>query len=202
MKWGNWLVGGCCTIFVLVIVTPTGVYEGISKLSAGKDAAAWVQAVGSIIAILAAVAVAAYQNHHENKRRSREINTAMYIRMQAAMWASDMAVAAIASVPGALQNDEQLPALAEFGFPQHTFDDAAATIDRLPLHEYESAEVAVALSLLRTLIRGSQERAKILVELLRNGNSITEIMWEDLEERIEDALKHRDLIHAIGTPTA
>ena len=55
MKWGNWLIGACCALFVAVIVTPTGVYEGVWKLTNGKDAAAWVQAVGSIVAIFTSV---------------------------------------------------------------------------------------------------------------------------------------------------
>lgn len=55
MKWSNWLIGACCALFVAVIVTPTGVYEGVWKLATGKDAAAWVQAIGSIVAIFASV---------------------------------------------------------------------------------------------------------------------------------------------------
>lgn len=43
MKWGNWLIGACCALFVAVIATPTGVYEGVWRLATGKDAAAWVQ---------------------------------------------------------------------------------------------------------------------------------------------------------------
>jgi hypothetical protein len=61
MKWGNWLIGACCALFVAVIVTPTGLYDGVWKLATGKDAAAWAQAIGSFLAVMAAIAVAVWE---------------------------------------------------------------------------------------------------------------------------------------------
>lgn len=51
MKWGNWLIGACCALFVAVIVTPTGVYEGVWKLAKGDNAADWAQFFGTMIAL-------------------------------------------------------------------------------------------------------------------------------------------------------
>ena len=71
MKWGNWLIGACCALFVAVIVTPTGFYEGVWRLATGKDAAAWVQAYGSIGAIVTSV-MAAWWLQNREKRIDRE----------------------------------------------------------------------------------------------------------------------------------
>lgn len=200
MKWGNWLIGACCALFVVVIVTPTGVYEGVWKLATGKDAAAWVQAIGSVAAILAAVAIAAYQNSREEWRRQQAIRTAMFIRNQAAMWISDLALTAVRFVPETLENEKQIPALLEFGFPKHTFEEAVAAIEGLPLHEYEVPQVAVALTLLKTLVRGAEQRADLIVARLRQDEEISKEIWLDLRQRVVDARKQRDFIHALGNP--
>jgi hypothetical protein len=195
INWGNWLIGGCCALFIAVIVTPTGVYVGAWKLMCGRDAAAWVQAIGSIAAILTAVGVAAYQNHSEVARRRIERNTATFIRVSAAMWAADMAAAAVSNVPTVLRSADKLPAIIEFGFPAHTFEDAAANIDRLPFHEFEVAEIAIKLAVLRLLVRGTQERAGIVTNLLRRGDEITDAMWKDLDSRSRDAVEQCNFIH-------
>jgi hypothetical protein len=198
VRWGNWLIGACCALFVAVIVTPTGVYEGVWKLATGKDAAAWVQAIGSILAIFAAIGVAAYQNAREEKRRVMATERAANVRMQAATWAAELALAAVGTVPLVLREKDQRPVLAEFGFPRHTFDDAGETIDRLPLHEFEVPEVAVALVVLRTLVRGTSERAKHIQQRLKDGQPITFAIWRDLIQRAKDARAQRDQIYALA----
>lgn len=60
MRRGELLIWLCCTLFVGVMLTPTGLYVGMWKLATGKDAAAWVQAVGSIVAVFSSAAIAIY----------------------------------------------------------------------------------------------------------------------------------------------
>lgn len=71
MQLGNLLIAACCTLYVAVLLAPTGVYSGIWRLTNGKDAAAWVQAVGSVLAIFVAIAIAAWQNY-QTRRDARE----------------------------------------------------------------------------------------------------------------------------------
>ncbi len=72
MRRENLLIWSCCALFVGVTVTPTGVYTGMWKLAASKDAAAWVQAFGSIIAIFASAAIAIYVDQRAAARLRRE----------------------------------------------------------------------------------------------------------------------------------
>lgn len=53
MKWGNWIIGACCALFVTVAIIPTGMYGRGWDILSGPDAAAWVQAIGSVAAIVA-----------------------------------------------------------------------------------------------------------------------------------------------------
>lgn len=70
MKWRNWLIGACCMLFVAVIVTPTGLYSAIGQIASGPDAPDWVQAVGSVAAIIGAWLLGTRQFAHERKLES------------------------------------------------------------------------------------------------------------------------------------
>ena len=64
-SWIDWVVGSVCALLVLAAIT--ALYPGWPKITEGlsKDAApAWVQAVGSIVAIVAAAAIATWQAAH------------------------------------------------------------------------------------------------------------------------------------------
>jgi hypothetical protein len=67
MKWGNWLIGACCALFTAVVVVPTGIYEAASKMMTGEHAADWVQAIGSIAAIVGAWVLGNRQFAHDRR---------------------------------------------------------------------------------------------------------------------------------------
>lgn len=68
MRRGELLIWLSCTLFVGVMLTPTGLYVGVWKLATGKDAAAWVQAIGSIVAIFSSAAIAIYVDQRSAAR--------------------------------------------------------------------------------------------------------------------------------------
>lgn len=61
MRWANITILGCCTLFVGVMLIPTGFYIGVWKLATSRDAAAWAQAAGSVAAIFVAIWATTHQ---------------------------------------------------------------------------------------------------------------------------------------------
>jgi hypothetical protein len=65
MRWGPPLILVCCLLYVSVILVPTGVYAAMWPVVFGDKAADWVQAFGSIAAILGAWLLGSRQARHE-----------------------------------------------------------------------------------------------------------------------------------------
>jgi hypothetical protein len=72
MRRGDLLIWCCCALFVGVMLQPTGLYVGIWNLTTGKDAAAWVQAFGSVFAIFASVGIAIHVDQRAAARLRRD----------------------------------------------------------------------------------------------------------------------------------
>ena len=71
--WGEWVARGIgigCVVTVLLAFFPG--WHLVGRLFAEKDAPAWVQAVGSIAAIFAAIGIAAWQRREEMRRLHRQ----------------------------------------------------------------------------------------------------------------------------------
>ncbi|KQZ33816.1 hypothetical protein [Caulobacter sp. Root1472] len=70
MRWGTSVIVVGCLLFVGVILIPTGVWPVVWSMIFGDKAADWVQAVGSIGAILAAWFLGQRQAAHERRLES------------------------------------------------------------------------------------------------------------------------------------
>lgn len=94
--WGEWAargIGIACVVVCLLAFFPG--WEYVGKLFADKDAPAWVQAVGSILAILVAVAVAYWQGREARRREA-------YIERQDAIRERNLTVALLNTLCGAV----------------------------------------------------------------------------------------------------
>jgi hypothetical protein len=72
MRHYDLLIWLCCALFVGVVLAPTGLYVGIWKLMTDKDAAAWVQAIGSIVAIFSSAGIAIYVDQRSAARLRKD----------------------------------------------------------------------------------------------------------------------------------
>jgi len=84
MRRGDLLILICCALFVGVMLAPTGLYVGIWKLVTGNEAAAWVQAFGSIIAIFASAGIAIYVDQRSAARLRNDRATDIFFVTRAA----------------------------------------------------------------------------------------------------------------------
>lgn len=71
MRWDSWIIAACCALFVAVVVIPAGVYDKGWDILSGPDAAAWVQAAGSIVAIFISVFGVMWLQDRERKRAAK-----------------------------------------------------------------------------------------------------------------------------------
>jgi len=71
MKSLNWLIWICAALFVTVTLIPTLLYQTFWGLFTGREAAAWVQAIGSVAAIFGTGLLGVFQIREGRKAASK-----------------------------------------------------------------------------------------------------------------------------------
>lgn len=208
----NWLIWVCASILIAVALIPTLTYQAFWLLFTGKDAAAWVQAFGSIAAILGTGLLGVFQIRESRKAASRIRAHTLEDQHKslAGIWSS--AIGLIVRAEGALyplienaDNAEERmrwaydiePIVATLvdvqellrGFPSYLFANARATLELTAvltnLHTAEMATRRVG----NTVAHEADENGKALKTILTQTQShITEAIayfheeWAAVEE--------------------
>lgn len=76
MKFWDWVIGGLCLAWLLALAMLSGIPRGTAA-----DAPAWVQAIGSIAAILVAVGLAGWQHNRSDQLNRRSLRAARFERV-------------------------------------------------------------------------------------------------------------------------
>jgi hypothetical protein len=166
MRWGNWLIGSCCAAYIIAALTPTGLYSGIWKLSSGKDAAAWVQAFGSLLALAIAIAVPAWLSlRTEARERKREADQAAIVH-RAAYAALSEAYVVLAYLyqstvrPRLSVDHEALAGMAR---------DALKAITAIDLHAVPSPTVMATLKVAKISLGSAEQLVGLVADTLKVG---------------------------------
>lgn len=86
MRWSKWLIGACLALDLVVVLTPTGFYVGAWTFVSGKDAPAWVQAVGSIAALVAAIMIALHDTIRQQAKELKATGPFRWTCDRSARW--------------------------------------------------------------------------------------------------------------------
>ena len=221
MRGGSWLIWTCCTLYVAVVVIPTGLYVGIWRLATGEDAAAWVQAFGSIAAILGTGFLGVLQIREGRKAANRARAHALSDQHQAlqGVWSSAVGLIVRAEAAlGPLVENSSNPAerlrwasditpivatlvdLQELlrSFPSYLFANAPATVELTSvLTSLHTAEMALH-RLAESKDPSKEDEGYLIKRILDNTqHQITQSL-----EHIKDAWKSVDESHAIAYESA
>ena len=105
----------------------------VQLVGEGIDWPAWVQAVGSILAILVAVGLMALERHHAN-RENRSARTEFIL----------LAIGLVRQAEDLISDIEKGFEAARLTIDPSSFEDVCSTLDRLPLERMPSAEFVLA----------------------------------------------------------
>lgn len=208
----NWLIWVCASLLVAVALIPTLAYQAFWLLFTGKDAAAWVQAFGSIAAILGTGLLGVFQIREGRKAANRIRAYALEDQHKAlaGIWASAIGLTIraegalaplIESAPSAEERKRWAhdiePIVATLvdvqellrGFPSYLFANARATLELTAvltnLHTAEMATRRVG----KTVTHEADENGEALKIILTQAQHyITEAIgylheeWAAVEE--------------------
>ncbi len=211
----NWLIWVCAGLLIAVALIPTLTYQAFWLLFTGKDAAAWVQAFGSIAAILGTGLLGVFQIRENRKAANRIRAHALEDQHKAlaGIWSS--AIGLIVRAEGSLtpliehaRNTEERkrwahdiePIVATLvdvqallrGFPSYLFANARATLELTAvvtnLHTAEMATRRVG----KTVTHEADEDGKALEAILTQARShITKAIANLYEEWAAVEESHR-----------
>ncbi len=148
-------------------------------------AAAWVQALGSIAAVLAALFIATGQQRRDAARKhERQITL-----LTGAKIAASAAAAAIAMPHEVLKDAQFGPNAISREADLSSFSGAQALLQKFPIFELDDQDVILAMTRLSVMIGGSEVRMAYLIDLLRSGEEPDDSNKAELKSRAEMAAK-------------
>jgi hypothetical protein len=177
MKWGDLLIGACCALFVVVVLAPTGLWLGIGSLFGGRDAPAWVQAFGSIAAILLTGLIAVGGWLGELNRRAEADHTKVFVAERINTQFHELLTISEQYLGGGYGGEKgkvlslsghQARWLLSLG----PMREAMQAADELKPAEMPTAKTAEAMLILRTAIRAFHGRCELQAEFVASGSTI------------------------------
>ena len=131
-------------LYFAIMLVPTGFYSGVWRLATSKDAAAWVQAVGSVLAIFVAIAIAAWQNYQARKDAREAENQRDVVKIEAAYAAISEAASGASHIYCNCVNQKRP---LDAGGKRILLDEALQSIKRLSTVDAPDPLVVVNLTL-------------------------------------------------------
>ncbi len=131
-RWGNLIIGACCALFVAVVLVPTQVYDKGWNILSGPNAAAWAQAVGSFVAVAAAIFIA----NSDSRKRKRQDADARAAALAAISEVTENAATALRAAERFIHQ----PNFGNSGFAHFTpaamaVEGAEAALDAIPFFQ-------------------------------------------------------------------
>ncbi len=197
----RWLLGlGLAYVLATPLLISVAVgwrdMPAFAKAIGGQTAAAWVQALGSGGAITAAFMIAR-RDHIEAQRRDRRKQKSL---LNVAVTVSNHSVSAVTAFYKVIADSAQVDLLRLRPIePTSDLADIADSIDNLPLHEIEDADVVFKLRMLKVHVRYGAASQKAIIENIRAGEVVEHsrvIEWRQRRRQIlsieRDLLAYRD----------
>ena len=165
----DWWMLVFCVIWVGFLASVTQPSEEVIAALNSLATANWVQAIGSVVAILVAIWVAAWQNDRARDARAAEERASRRKALETVQMLALKATNMIESAANATA-DPQADAYQDYlvlGFNAEVFEDMRGTLERIALHELPDPDAAIALHSLR---RAFIETEKEMSELRRTND--------------------------------
>lgn len=146
----------------LLAIVPT--WPKVVEWASDKDAPAWVQAVGSIVAIFAAALIAAWQNGRSERNERRKIHQQSYARLKVIL----SILKRIDFIYGLIANKHEQPRNKVWSLYQNEVVRLREIIAKLPMFEIGDPDLVLAvtnsdlgLSLVFQMMEGWMDDSKI-----------------------------------------
>lgn len=200
MKSLNWLIWFCAALFVAVALIPTLLYQTFWGLFTGRDAAAWVQAVGSIAAIFGTGLLGVFQIREGRKAASKARAHALADQHQglAGVWSS--AIGIIVRAEGALRPlVENAPNPAErqrwaYHIEPMVGDlvDLQGLLRSFPTYLFANARATLELTTVLTSLRTAEQAMRRIAEAenpaaFEYGEALTAILTH-VRDQVAEAI--------------
>jgi hypothetical protein len=151
-----------------------------------ESAAAWAQAVGSVVGIGIAVWVGSDASRSAKDARA-QLEQHRLRRAEAVQWsalhAATMTDSVIAAAEFMLTDPEARASIVQFGFGDWNFEDVIVALDAVPMHEAESIDVMHGLARMKVVLRAAQTRMPLAIDILRKQGNLPPDILDDLRER-------------------
>lgn len=173
-RW-NWLILACCTLFVGVMLVPTGAYVGVWRLASGPNAADWAQFVGGVLAVGVAIWAAWHAGRQTRLMAKAETIRSVELLCSLAYQMVDLVQASW----NTLKAHEPLAA--------ENFTSILSLYERFPFDRYPSGEMALRLANIHRLaVRYADDYEGIVsTQATRVPKSMLELV-----ERIDGEYEH------------
>ncbi|HVK94494.1 MAG TPA: hypothetical protein VM571_07175 [Noviherbaspirillum sp.] len=186
---------------VLCSIVGFGLYELVPWHKMDVSAwAAWVQAVGSIFAILVAIWVGHRQSEGARKQAHEMDMKAVSRRHDAIRAILDEAYAQCLRVAPEFAGGLSFHTLSFMFFNERSFDDAISTLEKIPLHELDSYELVSGISGLRDRMISIKQVVIRAKDVKRNREEEPDSQLSSVGEDIceEAGVKYRVALAVLG----
>lgn len=173
--------------FIIITAMALVIIEKFRDLTLSEVAAAWVQAVGSVVAILVAVGLQ-FAQHRANLSRDRQALADLELQhVNAAYIAARAAVVMLEIAAEQVREPEKRQHLLFFGVDEDEFQIAVARIDDLKAAHFRDAQCPARLAILRRLLTAGRDRLRLIVLAGRDGREPSADVIADFETRLSRA---------------
>jgi len=127
------------------IIGLSAIYPGwvqISLWAADKDAPAWVQAVGSVLAIIAAAMIASWQTQRAERQEARRLNAQMRSKMLAVRGLLEAAAEAIEDARNAMSEESKNLRIAA----SDELDKITSLFGTIPIFEIPGPDMVTSIT--------------------------------------------------------
>jgi len=192
MKWGNWLIGSCCALFVAIIIVPTGAYPGIWQLMSGANAPAWAQFAGGLAAVAAAIWAAWKASDQATKTAKLEAVRLIELPIGIAYQITDLALecwnSMAANAPLRGQNIQGVMRLYE-DYPFDRYPSAQMALTLANIHRVGSAYFGNYIAIVEKSVAdsGSTERLSAPASDLIETSKLLDIISTNYDALLDHA---------------